>query len=55
MKNCVTGGKHMNAHIRVAVKTPSDARVRKLLKKKRAKKNANATIQKTPRSDNTSI
>ena len=38
MKNCVSGGKQMNAPVRLSVKNPSQARINKLLKKKRLKK-----------------
>lgn len=38
MKNCVSGGKSMGAPLRVTKKGPSEERIRKLLKKKEAKK-----------------
>lgn len=39
MKNCVSGGKNMTTPMRVSSKSPSETRIRKLLKKKRDKKN----------------
>lgn len=39
MKNCMSGGKHMGAHLRKTSKQPSRKRISKLMKKKWEKKN----------------
>lgn len=39
MKNCLSGGKQMGAHMRLSVKQPSQDRIKKLLAKKARKKN----------------
>jgi hypothetical protein len=38
MKGCLSGGKQMSSVMRVQGNAPSEARIRKLLKKKREKK-----------------
>lgn len=39
MKNCVSGGKQMDSHMRISIKQPSQDRIRKLLAKKAKRKN----------------
>jgi hypothetical protein len=48
MKNCVSGGKNMTTVMRVSANQPSEARIRRLLKKKEAKKKAKRAPIQTP-------